>query len=167
MMDLKEIQELIKMVSKSGLAELKLKRGDFELVLRAESTNKDRVAAGAPVLHPHHIPAHLAPAPPVVAPPVAKPEENKPQADEPKAEANYLEVKSPMVGTFYRSPSPDKPPYVKVGDTIKPGQVVCMVEAMKLFNEIESEMAGTIVKILVEDAAPVEYDQVLFLVEPA
>jgi acetyl-CoA carboxylase biotin carboxyl carrier protein len=98
---------------------------------------------------------------------VVKPEETASQAMEPIAKAAYLEVKSPMVGTFYRSPSPDKPPYVKVGDVIKPGQVVCMVEAMKLFNEIESELAGTIVKILVEDAAPVEYDQVLFLVEPA
>lgn len=165
-MDLKEIQELIKMVSKSGLAELKLKRGDFELVLKAESINKDKAAAGGPVLHPHHIPAHLAPHP--VAPAlVEKPVEPASPAPEPKAEVNYLEVKSPMVGTFYRSPSPDKPPYVKVGDAIKPGQVVCMVEAMKLFNEIESELAGTIVKILVEDAAPVEYDQVLFLVEPA
>lgn len=165
-MDLKEIQELIKMVSKSGLAELKLKRGDFELVLRAESMNKDRAAAGTPVLHPHHIPAHLAPQAPA-SPPVVKQEPPAPQLAEPKTEATYLEVKSPMVGTFYRSPSPDKPPYVKVGDVIKPGQVVCMVEAMKLFNEIESELAGTIVKILVEDAAPVEYDQVLFLVEPA
>lgn len=164
MMDLKEIQELIKMVSKSGLAELKLKRGDFELVLKAESINKDKAAAGGPVLHPHHIPAHLAPVAPAQ---VEKPAELASPAPEPKAEANYLEVKSPMVGTFYRSPSPDKPPYIKVGDAIKPGQVVCMVEAMKLFNEIESELAGTIVKILVEDAAPVEYDQVLFLVEPA
>lgn len=165
-MDLKEIQELIKMVSKSGLAELKLKRGDFELVLKAESINKDKAAAAGPVLHPHHIPAHLAPPPPAPAQ-VEKPVTPAVSVQEPKAEVSYLEVKSPMVGTFYRSPSPDKPPYVKVGDVIKPGQVVCMVEAMKLFNEIESELAGTIVKILVEDAAPVEYDQVLFLVEPA
>ncbi len=165
-MDLKEIQELIKMVSKSGLAELKLKRGDFELVLKAESINKDKAAATVPLLHPHHIPAHLAP-PPATPAQVEKPVTPAVSVQEPKAEVSYLEVKSPMVGTFYRSPSPDKPPYVKVGDVIKPGQVVCMVEAMKLFNEIESELAGTIVKILVEDAAPVEYDQVLFLVEPA
>jgi acetyl-CoA carboxylase biotin carboxyl carrier protein len=166
-MDLKEIQELIKMMSKSGLAELKLKRGDFELVLKSEGSIRDRIpaqsalVAALPVAPPAPVSTSgsTSPAEPAAATPVT--------GNEAKAASNYLEIKSPMVGTFYRSASPDKPPYAKVGDIIKNGQVVCMIEAMKLFNEIETEIEGVIVKILVEDAAPVEYDQVLFLVEPA
>ena len=109
--------------------------------------------------------------PPAAAPAAAPPSETPANADTGKSSkedntANYLEVKSPMVGTFYRSASPEKPAYVKVGDTIEPGSVVCIVEAMKLFNEIEAEVSGKIVKVLVEDASPVEYDQVLFLVDP-
>ena len=165
-MDLKEIQELIKMMSKSGLAELKLKRGDFELVLKSESSVRD------------WIPAQYAPLAAPQAPPAPAIQSGQPTSPEPtntsaapavetKPATHYMEIKSPMVGTFYRSASPDKPPYVKVGDSVKNGQVVCMIEAMKLFNEIETEIGGVIVKILVEDAAPVEYDQVLFLVEPA
>lgn len=165
-MDLKEIQELIKMVSKSGLAELKLKQGDFELVLKSESSVRDRMQVMAAPVAPPPV-YHAAPAPVPVASGPAEPSSAPAPAKEAKAEANYKEIKSPMVGTFYRSASPDKPPYIKVGDTVKQGQVVCMIEAMKLFNEIETETEGTIVKILVEDAAPVEYDQVLFLVEPA
>jgi len=159
-MDLKEIQELIKMMSKSGLAELKLKRGDFELVLKSEASVRDPMAV-------HQA---LPPAPVSTSGQAAQTESaNTPAASvsEVKPTSHYLEIKSPMVGTFYRSASPDKPPYVKVGDAVKNGQVVCMIEAMKLFNEIETETEGVIVKILVEDAAPVEYDQVLFLVEPA
>jgi acetyl-CoA carboxylase biotin carboxyl carrier protein len=159
------------MMGKSSLSELKLKQGDFELVLRTEQGNKVQyVTAGAPptiALAPQVNP-QSAQASPItssesktseasgdVAPPVSKPT------------SKLLEIKCPMVGTFYRSPSPDKPPYIKVGDTVSVGQVVCMVEAMKLFNEIESEVSGTVVKIMLEDAAPVEYDQVLFLIEPA
>ncbi|MDZ4708367.1 MAG: acetyl-CoA carboxylase biotin carboxyl carrier protein [Saprospiraceae bacterium] len=164
-MDLKEIQELIKMMSKSGLAELKLKRGDFELVLKSEASIRDRIPAQvAPMaVHPALLPAPISTSgqqPDPASSAAASGAEAKPTS-------HYLEIKSPMVGTFYRSASPDKPPYVKVGDAIKNGQVVCMIEAMKLFNEIESEIEGVIVKILVEDAAPVEYDQVFFLVEPA
>lgn len=162
-MDLKEIQELIRMMSKSGLAELKLRNGDFELVLRSESV-KDKTAATLPVQSPQ------TPIPIAASPSGAQPLEKKtvPESSgEPLAESRYLEIKSPMVGTFYRSASPDKPPYVKVGDKVSSGQAVCMIEAMKLFNEIESEISGTVVKIMVEDAAPVEYDQVLFLIEPA
>jgi acetyl-CoA carboxylase biotin carboxyl carrier protein len=108
---------------------------------------------------------------PAPAPPAPKPQAEPAQSEAPASEAkaedsNYLEVRSPIVGTFYRSSSPEKPPYVKVGDAIEVGQVVCIVEAMKLFNEIESEIAGKIVKVMVEDAQPVEYDQVLFLVDP-
>ena len=166
-MDLKEIQELIKMMSKSGLAELKLKRGDFELVLKSEASVRDRIPAQTAPIAVHQA---LPPAPVSTSGQAAQAESsNAPAASAPEAKptSHYLEIKSPMVGTFYRSASPDKPPYIKVGDAVKNGQVVCMIEAMKLFNEIESEIEGVIVKILVEDAAPVEYDQVLFLVEPA
>lgn len=164
-MDLKEIQELIRMMGKSNLAELKLKQGDFELVLRSESA-KEKLAyvtapAAAPVLSPPISSVPTAPATDKKPPSAPVTETPKPASDK-----KLLEIKSPMVGTFYRSSSPDKPPYVKVGDTVTNGQVVCMVEAMKLFNEIESEISGTIVKIVADDASPVEYDQVLFLVEP-
>lgn len=167
-MDLKEIQELIRMMGKSNLAELKMKKGDFELTLRSENA-KEKIAyvqSAAPAIQAPAAPLSQvvnsvqAPAPKAPSN-TESPKESKPAA------TNYLEIKSPMVGTFYRSSAPDKPPYVKVGDTVSSGQVVCMVEAMKLFNEIESEVSGTIVKILVEDATPIEYDQVLFLVEPA
>jgi len=152
------------MMGKSNLAELKLKQGDFELVLRSELAKEKLayVAAAAPAPAP----------PPITATPSVVPVEKiapaTPITETPKpaTDKKLLEIKSPMVGTFYRSSSPDKPPYVKVGDTVSTGQVVCMVEAMKLFNEIESEISGTIVKIVADDASPVEYDQVLFLVEP-
>jgi acetyl-CoA carboxylase biotin carboxyl carrier protein len=164
-MDLKEIQELIKMMGKSSLAELKLKQGDFELVLRTEQGNKIQYVSAPQMI------STSAPIPGGNAPSQIPEKKMTPVGGEPSApgpsESKLLEIKCPMVGTFYRSPSPDKPPYIKVGDPITLGQVVCMVEAMKLFNEIESELAGTVVKIMVEDAAPVEYDQVLFLIEPA
>lgn len=167
-MDLKEIQELIRIMGKSNLGELKLKQGDFELVLRSESS-KDKIAyvpaqtVAAPMASPV-----AAPLPPAPAGEAEKKTTTTPPVEGPKpsSDKKLLEIKSPMVGTFYRSASPDKPPYIKVGDSVTGGQVVCMVEAMKLFNEIESEISGTIVKIMVDDASPVEYDQILFLVEP-
>lgn len=172
-MTFKEIQELIRLVSKSELAEFKMKDGEFELSIRTKFYNARQ--ASMPMVAPPVIAAPMAapmpevpatqastaPAPATTAPP--KPSEQAPKAETGK---KYLEIKSPMVGTFYRSSSPDKPAYVKVGDTVKAGDVVCIVEAMKLFNEIESDLSGTIVKVMVEDAQPVEYDQVLFLVEP-
>ncbi|MEP7269187.1 MAG: acetyl-CoA carboxylase biotin carboxyl carrier protein [Saprospiraceae bacterium] len=161
-MELKEIQELIKMMGKSKLAEIKIKNGDFELVLRSEST-KDKVSyvtAQMPAMM-QVAGSDLVSAPSTEKKPAENIIEAKPDSSQ------LLEIKSPMVGTFYRSPSPEKPPYVKIGDAISEGDVVCMIEAMKLFNEIESEVTGTIVKIMVEDATPVEYDQVLFLIEPA
>lgn len=163
-MNFKEIQELIRMVSKSDLSVFKVKDKDFELTIK---TNK----FGAPVLQQHSSPVQIpvqvqatqAIPPAAAANNVTTPSaENKPAADAKK----YIEVKSPMVGTFYRSPGPDKPVFVKVGDRIEPGTTVCIIEAMKLFNEIESEAKGTIVKIMVEDSTPVEFDQVLFLLEP-
>ena len=182
-MDFKEIQELVKLINKSNLTEFKIKDGGFELSIRTDKYEKlkQQQQAAPPV----QVPAQQAPIiqmPPVQPSYSASPSttsaspQSSPQS-EPEVEAptekkkeeggKYIEVRSPIVGTFYRSSSPEKPPYVKVGDVIEVGQVVCIVEAMKLFNEIESEIGGKIVKVMVEDAQPVEYDQVLFLVEPA
>lgn len=172
-MNFKEIQELIKLVNKSNLTEFKVKDGEFELSLRTDKYEKSLkskpqiIQSQQPVMPIQPIQASYvppaAPAPSTDASADSKPEKAAPAAE---SDAGYLEVKSPMVGTFYRSASPEKPVYVKVGDQIEVGQVVCIVEAMKLFNEIESEVSGKIVKTLVEDAQPVEYDQVLFLVDP-
>ena len=165
-MTFKEIQELIKQISKSNLAEFKMKDGEFELAIRTKHFSKPKSISQL-VSQPAIIPAAPPAAAPFSAPAALSADTPKTdQADEAN-EGNYLEVKSPMVGTFYRSQSPDKPAYVKVGDTIDKGSPVCIIEAMKLFNEIESEVAGKIVKVMVEDAQPVEYDQVLFLVEPS
>ncbi len=168
-MTFKEIQELIKLVGKSDLAEFKMKDGEFEVSIRTKYYGTHRqlvqpIAAPPAVVSMPTLSQEAAPAP-VAAAPKPEPEMKKTEAA-PKADKKYLEIKSPIVGTFYRSPSPDKPAYVKVGDRIEAGNVVCIVEAMKLFNEIESDVTGTIVKVMVEDAQPVEYDQVLFLVEP-
>lgn len=172
-MTFKEIQELIRLVSKSDLAEFKMKDGEFELSIRTKLYNARQASApivAPPVIAaPMTVPTQEAPATPASTTPApATAASPKPSEQAPKAESGkkYLEIKSPMVGTFYRSASPDKPAYVKVGDTVKAGDVVCIVEAMKLFNEIESDLSGTIVKVMVDDAQPVEYDQVLFLVEP-
>lgn len=158
------------MVSKHKLTEFILKEGDFKLVVRNQPG-----AEATPVAVPVAIQAAppavaLPPAPPPApapAPPPAK-AEAPPAAPAPAAEdAKLVPIKSPMVGTFYRSASPDKPPFVKVGDTVDAGSPVCIIEAMKLFNEIESDVKGKVVKVLVEDASPVEYDQPLFLVDPS
>ena len=164
-MDNKEIHELIKLINKTNIAEFKLKDGEFELTIRTDAYSRGRTETVIPIPAPVSVPAH-APAAPVPAPPAPAP---APAAEEKKdvKPSNLLEVKSPMVGTFYRSPSPEKGPFVQVGDHISQGDVVCIIEAMKLFNEIESEVSGKIVKMLVDDATPVEYDQVLFLVDPA
>lgn len=175
-MDFKEIQELVKLINKSNLTEFKMEDGDFKLSIRTKKYGKK----AAPPQQIVSVPA--APMPSIqqpfvnTAPAVAPVEAAKPAPvasdSEAKSEgsnedsSNYIEVKSPIVGTFYRASSPDKPPYIKVGDTIDVGSVVCIVEAMKLFNEIESEVSGKVVKVMVEDASPVEYDQVLFLVDP-
>lgn len=169
-MDTKEIHELIKLINKTNLAEFKMKNGDFELTIRTDSYGKGRVETMIPVSAPITAPAHPAFAAPAAAPAAPAPAapEQAPDAAPKEAKAsNLIEVKSPMVGTFYRSPSPEKGPFVQVGDHIKPGDPVCIIEAMKLFNEIESEVSGKIVKVLVDDATPVEYDQALFLVDPA
>lgn len=167
-MNYKEITELLKLISDSHLSEFKMRDGDFQLSVKTDKYPGKSQDGGQYVQMPaaQNIPAG-APAP-QAAPPSA-PAEAPAQKPEPAAAetaTEYLEIKSPMVGTFYRSSSPDKPPFVKVGDQIEKGAVVCIVEAMKLFNEIESEISGKIVKVMVDDAAPVEYDQPLFLIDP-
>lgn len=160
-MDIREIQDLIKFVAKSGVSEVSLETDDFKLTVKTESSNKngkETIVYQMPSEAPHM----MAPvAAPVAAPaPVAA-------APVPEVASNLITVKAPMIGTFYRSAGPDKPTFVNVGDEIAPGKVICIIEAMKLFNEIESDIKGKIVKVLVDDATPVEYDQPLFLVEPA
>lgn len=176
-MNFKDIQDLIKLVNKLDLTEFKMRDGEFELSIRTKHYEKAKQAAAG---HAAAQPAAIVPMPPVQQPfAAAAPSQPAPapqnQSALPQDEANpaaeqtdkdLLAIRSPMVGTFYRSPAPDKGPYLKVGDTVEVGSVVCIVEAMKLFNEIESEVAGRVVKVLAEDASPVEYDQVLFLVDP-
>lgn len=162
-MDLKSILELLRFVSKSDLSEVIVEEGEFRLTIRRGPAGipASIPVAPAPVALTPIAPVSHSPTPP---PPPAEPPKAEPQPDAAPKKVEY--IRSPMVGTFYRRPSPDKEPYVKVGDIIQPGQVVCIIEAMKLFNEIQSEIAGKIVRILVEDAQPVEYDQPLFEVEP-
>ena len=160
-MDFKQIQELIKMVNKSNIGELTIEQKDFKVTIKQKEEHVTQLVSAAPVQSAPV--AMAAPAPAAVAPAAA--------AEAPKAAApaptNTITIKSPMIGTFYRKASPDKPNLVDVGSEVAAGTVVCIIEAMKLFNEIESEVKGRIVKVLVDDASPVEYDQPLFLVEPA
>lgn len=162
-MDIREIQDLIKFVAKSGVSEVTLETDGIKLIVKTEQNKAGKetivyqVPAEPQVIHAA-APAMPTPAPtPVVAQPTAK--------EEPAG--NLVTIKSPMIGTFYRSAGPDKPAFVSVGDEVNTGKVICIIEAMKLFNEIESDVKGRIVKVLVDDASPVEYDQPLFLVEPA
>lgn len=158
-MDIKEIQNLIKFVSKSEVAEVNLKLKDFEIKIK-------NIGGQSVTYTPQPMPAvqmPVTPQPSVAAP--AAPTAEKPAAEEDNSK--YITVKSPMIGTFYRSSGPGKDPFVSVGDNVNVGSVLCIVEAMKLFNEIESEVSGKIVKILVDDATPIEYDQPLFLIDPS
>ena len=160
-MDLKEIQNLIKFVSNSGVAEVKLETGDIKITIRTtlEGNSPDiTYVQQAPMQQAIASPAVPAPVAATPATPAA------PAADD---NSKYITIKSPMIGTFYRKPSPDKPVFVEVGSSIGKGDVLCVVEAMKLFNEIEAEISGKIVKILVDDMSPVEFDQPLFLVDPS
>ena len=174
-MNFKEIQDLIKLINKTNLSEFKLKDGEFEMTIRTDEYHKmkpapatQQVISVPTAMPPAYAPtAPATPAAPVIANEAPASATPAPAAKEEAAANNYIEVKSPIVGTFYRSSSPEKPNYVKVGDSIEVGDVVCIVEAMKLFNEIESEISGTIVKVLLEDSSPVEYDQPLFLVDPS
>lgn len=170
-MDIKEIQELIKFVSKSGVSEVEIESKGFKINIKTppykRGGNKEPEvqivqAVPAPTGQPQVVQAAPAPAPA----PAAAPADAAPAKEEAADKGNYEEVKSPMIGTFYRSASPDKPPFVGVGDEVNKGDVICIIEAMKLFNEIEAEVSGKIVKVLADDSSPVEYDQPLFLIEP-
>jgi acetyl-CoA carboxylase biotin carboxyl carrier protein len=162
-MDFKQVQELIRLINKSNIGELSIEEKGFKVVIKQKQDVVTQVMTTSPVYSAP--PPSLAPAA-QSAPTSAAPPPVKPEAGEPVA-SNLITIKSPMIGTFYRRSSPDKPLLIEVGGEIAPGKVLCIIEAMKLFNEIESEVKGKVVKILVEDASPVEYDQPLFLVEPA
>jgi acetyl-CoA carboxylase biotin carboxyl carrier protein len=162
-MDFKQIQELIKLVNKSNIGELTIEEKGFHITIKQKEEPVQQIINSVPAQMQPMIsqPAYVS------APAQSAPAAEKPKAAEPAAANNYITIKSPMIGTFYRSPSPDKPSFVNIGDDVETGKVVCIIEAMKLFNEIESEVTGKIVKVLAEDASPVEYDQPLFLVEPS
>ena len=165
-MNLNEIQDLIKFVAKSGVSEVEIEQKDFKIIIKSENKKGNdqpiivqaTAPAALPVAAPVPVAAAPAPAPAAPATPAAAPSND---------DSKYITIKSPLIGTFYRSSGPDKEPFVSVGQSIGKGDTICIIEAMKLFNEIESELAGKIVKVLVDDASPVEYDQPLFLVDPA
>ncbi|MFI5154589.1 MAG: acetyl-CoA carboxylase biotin carboxyl carrier protein [Chitinophagales bacterium] len=164
-MDFKQIQELIKLINKSNIGEVTVEEKGFRITVKQKEEPVQHVIAAAPV---QAMPAMQPAAPQAVSPaPATSASAEKAKVAESPAADNFVTIKSPMIGTFYRGSAPDKPPFVSVGDDIDNGKVVCIIEAMKLFNEIESEVRGKIVRVLVEDASPVEYDQPLFLVEPA
>lgn len=160
-MDIKEIQQLIKFVSQNSVDEVEINRKDFKLLIKKNpaQVTTAQVVTAAPVAAPAPVASAPAPAPAAAA---AQTKDSAPE----ESNSNLIEIKSPMVGTFYRASNPESPSFVNVGDEVAPGKVVCIIEAMKLFNEIESEVKGKIVKVLVDNASPVEYDQPLFLVEP-
>jgi len=160
-MDLKEIQNLIKFVSKSGVSEVSMEQGEFKITIKTENPVGQMV-----MQQPTVVAAPAVASAPIVNQPVETTSTND-SAPKSEENENYITIKSPMIGTFYRRPSPEKDIFVNVGDSIAPGDVICIVEAMKLFNEIESEVSGKIVKILVDDTTPIEYDQPLFLVDPS
>lgn len=158
-MDSKELLNLIRFVAKAGVSEVKYKTKDFEINIKTPLAGSEAVSyVPQPV-------AYQAPTAPVAAPAAAPATETK--AESTSDDSKYITIKSPMIGTFYRKPSPDKDVFVNVGSEVKNDTVVCVIEAMKLFNQIEAEVSGKIVKILVDDASPVEYDQPLFLVDPS
>lgn len=159
-MDIKQIQELIKFVSKSGVNEVAIEQENFKITIKTNQ-NPVYLNAAIPAVAPTPLPVYTQP---VAAPALAQPAPAIATTNQDSSK--YVTIKSPMIGTFYRSVSPEKPAFVNVGDQVEAGTVICIIEAMKLFNEIESEISGRIVKILADNASPVEYDQPLFLVEP-
>ncbi|HTE12610.1 MAG TPA: acetyl-CoA carboxylase biotin carboxyl carrier protein [Chitinophagaceae bacterium] len=159
-MDFKQIQELIRLINKSNIGEITVEEKGFKITIKQKQEAVQQILTAAPVYAQQPVAAQ---APAAAANTAA--EKTKPATDN-TASSNLITIKSPMIGTFYRRASPDKPLFVEVGDEITPGKVVCIIEAMKLFNEIESEISGKVVKVLVDDASPVEYDQPLYLVEP-
>ena len=169
-MKLTEIQDLIKFVARAGVTEVEIEQKEFKITIKSEMP-RGRGKKDEPMVQAIQVPAGMPQAmmqAPMVAAPAAAPSATPDASDSDAEETNdYIEVKSPMIGTFYRRPAPDKDLFCEVGDVVKQGDTVCVIEAMKLFNEIESEVSGKIVKVLVEDNSPVEYDQPLFLVDPS
>lgn len=160
-MKLTEIQELIKFVSKSGVSEVDIEKKDFKISIKSEGKKRKNE------IETVYIPQPQAPQYQVAAPPVAPVAPVAPVVPETEEVDNTITIKAQMIGTFYRKPTPDSPSFVEVGDTIKEGDEICIIEAMKLYNKIEAEISGKIVKVLVDDGTPVEFDQPLFLVEPS
>lgn len=163
-MKLNEIQDLIKFVAKSGVSEVELETKDVKIIIKTPAGKKEQIFVQSPAQPVYQ---NAAPAVQQVSAPVSETKASEAKVEKGDDESKYITVKSPMIGTFYRSSSPDKPSFVNVGDDIAEGKVICIIEAMKLFNEIEAEIKGKIVKVLVNDATPVEYDQPLFLVDPS
>jgi acetyl-CoA carboxylase biotin carboxyl carrier protein len=164
-MDFKQVQELIKLINKSNIGEVTIEEKGFKITVKQKEEHIQQVVS-APYPQHHAAPAYSPPSVPAQAAPTGPASNGKSKTAE-QATDNLITIKSPMIGTFYRSSAPDKPAFINVGDETEPGKVVCIIEAMKLFNEIESEVKGKIVKVLVEDASPVEFDQPLFLVDPS
>ena len=175
-MKLTEIQDLIKFVSRSGVTEVEIEQSNFKITIKSDPYKK-RGKGAAPQAEAYIQPQMPMAMPQMMAAPqqqqMAQPQQQAapapaaPKEEKAEENSNYITVKSPMIGTFYRSSSPDKDPFISVGDDVKKGKVVCIIEAMKLFNEIEAEVEGKVVKVLVDDATPVEYDQPLFLIDPS
>ena len=157
-MKLKEIQNLIKFVARSGASEVSLEMEDVKITIKTSDTSTP-IVVQEPIVVPQQQVITSAPSTPQVV-------DSTPESSS-EEDSNFITIKSPIIGTFYRKPSPDKPSFVEVGDVISEGSVLCVIEAMKLFNDIESEVSGKIVKILVDDTSPVEFDQPLFLVDPS
>jgi acetyl-CoA carboxylase biotin carboxyl carrier protein len=169
-MDITEIQDLIKFVAKAGVNEVEIEKKDFKIVIKSDYLAKKKtnfkeettiVQQTVPLAQMGAMPA------PVAAQPVIEAQPAAPKNDAPEENSNLVTIKAQMLGTFYRAPSPDKPSFVEVGSSFKIGDKLCVIEAMKLFNEIEAEISGKIVKVLVDDASPIEFDQPLFLVDPS
>ncbi len=156
-MDIQEIQKLIKFVAKSGVSKVKLKTEKLDITIKTGTSSSEKVATQT--VHKEILPQVE------TISPLAQKEDSKPKQE--KNDSNYITIKSPIIGTFFRRPSPNKPNFIEVGSIIKAGDTICIIEAMKLFNEIESEVSGTVIKILVDDSSPVEFDQPIILVDPS
>ncbi len=168
-MNIKEIQNLIKFVSKSGVNEVSIEQGEFKITIKSEVSQREVIVQTPTVVQaaPIQTVAAVTPQAQTTVPPVREDQEMTQVEGEAGENSGLITIKSPMIGTFYRRSSPDKDPFVNVGDNVAVGDVLCVVEAMKLFNEIESEVSGKVVKVLVDDTTPIEYDQPLFLIEPS
>ena len=168
-MNINDIQDLIKFVAKAGVNEVEIEKKDFKIVIKSDYMAKKKTNfKEEPTIVQQQIPVgNIAPQPIAAAPAPAPVQESAPAAKKEEENSNLITIKAQMIGTFYRSPGPDKDPFVEVGSVIKPGDKLCIIEAMKLFNEIESEVSGKIVKVLAEDQSPIEFEQPLFLVDPS